>query len=145
MSWNFSLFLATLIGFADQWFVIFENAVSKHSFPVLVVFCSRSLPKLKSTVLVDCELSFRHTKNECFYYPLVQQGMINFQASSMEKLVKCFKSLIRVLSRTAVWSALNESELGSKHPLSRWFFFDNSIWAQLWKNLLPNQLCLFWM
>ena len=25
------------------------------------------------------------------------------------------------------------------------FFFDNSIWVQLWKNLLPNQLCLFWM
>ena len=44
MLWNFSLFLATLIGFGDQWFVIFENAVSKHSFPILVVFCSRSLP-----------------------------------------------------------------------------------------------------
>ena len=25
------------------------------------------------------------------------------------------------------------------------FFFENSIWVQLWKNLLPNQLCLFWM
>ena len=62
-----------------------------------------------------------------------------------ENLVKCLKLLIRVLSRTTIWSALNELELGSNHSLSRWFFFDNSTWAQLWKNLLPNQFWLFWM
>ena len=73
-----------------------------------------------------------------FWYPLIQQGIINIQTSSMGKSCQMFQ----VINYGFIENALNELDLGFNHSLFYWFFSDNSIWLQLWKTCcLTNYVC----